>query len=482
MNFYVLGYREELPARAIFPCIRLNTDNWNDYGIKTLFHMLYCESHNNCIEIGDIKIMQEGEPKTVLPQYFKELSEDYCSLGQSIDFYNKIREIFHENYNEILGALNDAAINPSILEKYENSREFKVSLLRWSEANKALRQGRSTLENIPLEKAFRFTFSCLLENAEESHKVKFNFRHVENIPNRIIALVGRNGTGKTQFLCRMAISLSGQNPYSKDKFEPHRPPFSKVIAVSYSAFDKFIRPKSDRSFSYKYCGLKDDKGFISQKKLIEIYKESVQRILDLHREVHWKDILGTIIDPYLLAEYYRRLFEERNYEIISRDKSLLSSGQSILMYVVTEIIANIREESLILFDEPEMHLHPNAIANLIRMLHLLLDNYNSLAILATHSPIIIQEVPSEYVFVFDREGNIPIIRKLPIESFGENISIITQHVFDTIDVKGTYRDVLERIANELSYKQINEIFKNKLSFNAKIYLKGLYNNEDTASD
>ena len=48
----------------------------------------------------------------------------------------------------------------------------------------------------------------------------------------------------------------------------------------------------------------------------------------------------------------------------------------------------------LLFDEPELHLHQNATANTMRMFYRLLEEFNSYAIIATHSPLIIQEIPS----------------------------------------------------------------------------------------
>ena len=125
-----------------------------------------------------------------------------------------------------------------------------------------------------------------------------------------------------------------------------------------------------------------------------------------------------------------------------------------------------------------MHLHPNAIANLIRLLHALLDQYNSFAILATHSPIILQEVPSKFVRVLEREGNITTTRRLDIESFGENLSTLTSDVFDTIEIKGTYKHFFQEIANKFSFDEALNLFNGKLSLNAKIYLNSFYNQNE----
>lgn len=484
MNFYIVTSSSAIIRESRFPFFKLTTDNWDDFSNKTLFHLYLFKSSTENYKIGDVKIMHKDNQTTkdVIPNQFTELNEsEFCSLGQDLQFYTNLKDYLPEQYQEVLDALNDAATNQGSADIFENTRGFKNSLLRWSEAEKVFRQARFILNNIPINDPYKFTYSCKVDSAEIEHSVEFNFKENEILPHRIIGIIGKNGTGKTQYLSKLAVALSGQNRHEKGlgSFIPHRPPFTKVIAVSYSAFDKFVRPKNNRSFSYKYCGLKDDKGFLNQTKLIDIYAESVIKIEGLNRQRQWYQVLSKIIQIDLLDIFYSELFENKSFEVFTqKGKALLSSGQSILMYVITEIIANIKEESLILFDEPEMHLHPNAIANLIRMLHALLEINNSYAILATHSPIIVQEIPSDYVYVFERFENTPIVRKLDIECFGENISTITQNVFDTIEVKGTYKDFLEKISQEKSFDEVLDLFNGRLSFNASTFLKGIYNRRE----
>ena len=71
---------------------------------------------------------------------------------------------------------------------------------------------------------------------------------------------------------------------------------------------------------------------------------------------------------------------------------------------MTEIIANIRYDSLIIFDEPETHLHPNAISQLINSIHSLADQFKSYCIIAPHSPIIVQGILSKNIFVINQAG------------------------------------------------------------------------------
>lgn len=462
----------------------LNYDKWDDYSYKTSFVLYFHSKSNTITEIGSVKILHKTEKSTinVIPKDFQELPEDFCSLGQEIEYYEKLKSLFPSDYLDLLDNLNDAAFFPAVREVFENIAGFKDSLLRSSEAEKALNEAELFLSGVPITKAFEFTYTSIIPGADKPHVVAFNFSDTLFLPNRIIALIGKNGTGKTQFMAKLALDLGGKGrkKRTEEMFVPHRPFFSKIIAISYSAFDKFARPSKNKSVSYKYCGLKDDKGFISAQRLLENYKEAVEKIVELDRLQEWRFILSAIIGEDVAFYYYSEIFENNNYEVLNQNNSrLLSSGQSFLMYVITEVIANIRKDSLLLFDEPEMHLHPDAIANLIRMIDRLLTTYDSYALLATHSPIILQEIPSRYVYVFDREGNVPRVRKLGTESFGENIEALTEEVFQTKNVQGTYKEVLKNLSNSMTYEQVLQLFDGRLSLNAKTYLAGLYSTPDT---
>ncbi len=104
----------------------------------------------------------------------------------------------------------------------------------------------------------------------------------------------------------------------------------------------------------------------------------------------------------------------------------------------------------------------------------LLEEFNSYAVVATHSPLIVQEVPSSYIKVLDREGMTPIVRELGIESFGENLTTITVDVFQTDRELSNFQEYLAKMAQEHSYEEVLELFGEKLSLNAKIFLMAQY--------
>lgn len=315
--------------------------------------------------------------------------------------------------------------------------------------------------------------------------MKFDFSENEFLPNRAHVLVGKNGCGKTQFMAGFANSLCGgvdSKEYSSDAFD-EMPLFSKVIGVSFSAFDEFKKPhqnenknikgsESEQLNNYIYCGIqgKDEKT-LSLKELSYFGEMRLKELMkDTERFFAWKNIMLNVLE-----EEFKNLVDEP--ENIFRAK--LSSGQSILIYTMTNVISNIEEESILLFDEPELHLHPNAISNLMRMLSELLAKYNSYAIISTHSPLIIQEVPSRNITKFTRVNNALSIDELTIESFGENLSSLNEEVFNIKDVESNYKTILRNavIKDGRNSEDIKKLFPLGLSYNAMIYLNIVHKNQ-----
>jgi predicted ATP-dependent endonuclease of OLD family len=142
---------------------------------------------------------------------------------------------------------------------------------------------------------------------------------------------------------------------------------------------------------------------------------------------------------------------------------------------MTEVIAKIDKESIILFDEPEIHLHPNAIANVMRMFNSILEEFDSYAIIATHSPIILQELPSKNIIVLDRMDDQLFTRTPEIECFGENVSLITRDIFDVTSKESFYQSFFTRLKEKGKTKEeIEELFDDNLSLNATVFLESLY--------
>lgn len=107
----------------------------------------------------------------------------------------------------------------------------------------------------------------------------------------------------------------------------------------------------------------------------------------------------------------------------------------------------------------------------MRMFYHLLEEFNSYAIIATHSPLIIQEIPSRYIRALTRVNNILSIHTPDNECFGENVTKITDDIFDVRSTESNYKSVLKKLSQKMEYDEILALFEGKLSFNAMIYLK-----------
>lgn len=483
MKFYKKEYQKALRTQLEYPCIVLTTDTWNDWAIaQTLFHVTYYENEYNPIHFGDIKIMttESHITRSVLPETFDELDDSYCSLGQNLEFYKKVSELSPVLYLKLLNGLRDCAYDEKIAAEFETNNVFVNSLLRFSEAEKAFKEARKYFGEVAT-KILEFSFEYQIEEANSPHIVSLNFEE-DNLPFRINAFVGKNATGKTKILTELASHISGVRR-NRGNFSPRRPSFSKVIAISYGAFDELYKPfdvtekdelqdmtEDNELFSYKYCGLRNKEGVLSLTELEKHFFQSYSDIEERGRIEDWKKIMRNVFEE----EHLELIDSISKSEVKSGLSNLLSSGQNILLSTITDVIAYIEEDSLLLFDEPEIHLHPNAIANFMRMFYEILEDFNSFAIISTHSPIIIQEIPSKYVRVFSRIDRTPIIENPSIECFGENISSITNEIFEVRENESNYKTIFKKLASNFDQEQLIELFEDDLSFNALTYLNNVY--------
>lgn len=478
MIFYFVNYPFYPPSGAIYPCILLGNDNWNDYGYRTLFHFIYHKSPTEKINFGYIKILQTNSFHTSIPDKFNQLGDDYCFLAEA-DFYKLMREHFKKDALSVLSKINDCATNIDIYKKFKNDEGFAKSLLRTSSFEKALKEGLSIIKGENRIFNANFTFRTKLDSADDYHTITFNFDNEDEIPNRLQCLIGKNGTGKTQVLARIALGLSGQRNDIDFHFDPGRPLFNKVIAVSFSIFDEFEKPLNTNTFNYEYIGNKLDGNTILQKD--DINRKLYKSIHSITRDQHKKDFFKKILSETFSLELHDKLLsylsQDDDHNTIFGQLNL-SSGQHVLFNFISRVLSELTEDSLILFDEPEIHLHPNAISKIINALYELLEYSNSFAIIATHSPIIVQQIPAKYIKVFERTGSTPEIRDLDIESFGENLNSITENIFQNINELDYYKTVLKNLKKEnMSYNKLKSIFKDDLNFHALMYYRSLDDEE-----
>jgi predicted ATPase len=489
-----------------YPYFELVEDKWNDHGYETLF-TLYFFDENGGLEIGQVKILHETENRTrYILKDFNEIGPEYCSLGEGMSFYRNLRKIPNHLHSEYFSAMNDISYKKKLRQTFRNIEGIENSFFRSSESEKVYKSAYNKFFLNREEEAeiFNFLYKFQVPYSDREYKINYNFENIDFLPNRINIVIGKNGTGKTQMLSQFAKTLSGTSMrHAKEFFEPRQLPlFTKVIAVSFSAFDDFEKPDAiqridndsdlleddddfdeneyevnDKQYitpkrkqnNYVYCGIQNKDGrTYSLSELKENGERAFDEVEKLDRTEKWKEVLINVFgtESIVITNNPRELF-----------KTKLSSGQNIILSIITEVIANIEDESILLFDEPELHLHPNAISSLMRMLYDLLNLFKSYSIITTHSPLLIQETPSRCIRVLDRIDNALTIHELAKESFGENISTITDEVFHVRDNESNYKAILRNASDIYSFEEILKKFPKGLSMNALTYLNIIYSNK-----
>ncbi|MFA8436932.1 MAG: AAA family ATPase [Marinifilaceae bacterium] len=472
-------YKEKPKSYKRPPYFYFKGNSWDDYGSKTSFETYYVVQDNQSYLIGPLKLLKQGESKTlnVIPNSFTQLDSSFCSLGQDESYYERLKELLGEQYQSVLLALRDTAIFPKIHEDFERDHIYQSSLMRNNQAEQIQRTIRYSLVGLDPADAFSFKFKYTPPYAQQAIAVNFDFSNDNNFSSRIKVIIGKNGAGKTQILSAIANSLSKRH---HEMFSPRLPLYGKVFSVSYGLFEQFPIPKGDALFNYSYCGVRNQDGsLLSEEKLKERFFKSAEEIGKRELVEEWYETLCNFIHEEELSECFSFGYPETRFRLKSLSAliSRLSSGQSILMYVLTEVLAQIRLNSLILFDEPETHLHPNAISELMKTLSHLLNKFSSFCIIATHSPIIVQEVNAENVFVFERNGNCLEERAPDLETYGANLTSITEEIFGRRDIEKQYvKNIENMIEKGFDQKKIVSQLESEglsLPLNTRLLIKSL---------
>jgi hypothetical protein len=448
------------------PSVVLFQDNWNDYGYVTTFYVYYFSGDGEQHHIGETKILQRGTTSTTVPPQFDDLSDQYCSLGQDFDYYKRLKELGDSIASDVLRSLKDVVFEPHFGDSFHNTQGFSNSLLRFSEAEKVYKEGGELFGRVRVtHQGMSFIFSCKLEGFSERHVVQLDFTAPDSRPHRLLCFIGKNGTGKSGTLAKLATSLSGWELHA-GTFEPGRPAFSRVVCVSYTVFQPFEVPFSS-STSYRYCGLRNESGSIDIDGIATRASLAIESIFSQQRTAIWLELLK-ISD--LFGGNLPHAFGDADPAAISRELTKLSSGQRMVVSIFTELVGNIDNQSLVLLDEPETYLHPTLLSTFLRLLHSLLKTFDSYAIAATHSPIVVQEIPARSVRIFERQGTIPMQASLPIESLGANLTELSDTVFVMNDDDKNYKAVLRELADGRTLEELDQLFDGRLSLNAKAFL------------
>lgn len=479
---------------------------------------------------------------------FEKLPNDYCAISFSLELYlglykyltSRQRDSFIRDMRMILSA--DEY-------RYRNFRDepgFYISLLRNASMDSfVLKKGRSLVQSSGTYHDWEH--EKLTVNLKYIHqKIDLDFSGVKQaddcdyLPSGVIAFIGHNGCGKSTALYQLAKVLF-EAPNEREKLkdvsvEPNDVGINKLLMFSYSAFDNFVMPggtfpdlrlilegMQDNSGRFVFCGLRDVKKEVEDKISEYLKQKKEGRHEDVFNNgLRVDDIKLKTIDE-LACEFSRALTlvigDTEKYEILEQiigDSKIvlpslyvsiqwvnrllletemleyykcLSTGVKFFLHALVHLIAYAEDNSIILFDEPENHLHPPFLSFMMSEFRKIIHRRHSVMLVSTHSPVILQETFSKNVYIMDRRNGETTIQHPKSEVYGESFGLINSMVFNLTSDITHYHDVVSELydrwhCNEL--KTIREVltrFKNRLgckelSFSMSAYLVSLFEDEE----
>lgn len=476
-------------------------DNWNDwFTFETLFSLVVFDADGNRHALGPVKIgqfgMTRGAPE--IPDSFDRLDQSFFSLGQDENYYEAMNQLGEGLRLEILGALRDVAYDLTLFEQARDEAVMENSLLRYVPRDKVRHRlhGLATGNAKLTEFKFSYTFAPSGNASSPPTTLTFDVVPESLPPTNIHILIGRNGVGKTRCLNNMTLCLSQERDdpalpvgaFSWPNAEDQRGLFANLVSVTFSAFDPFGPIKDSHGIRYSYVGLRAEAGpqghsqKLPNKTLMELTDDFVSSVGECRsrtRRDRWRQALQTLeADPLFKEIDVASLSSDEGTTWTERAKKLyerLSSGHKIVLLTITRLIQVVDERTLVLIDEPEAHLHPPLLSAFVRALSSLLIQRNGVALIATHSPVVLQEAPKTCVWILRRAG-VEVRAERPLtETFGENVGILTREVFGLEVTHAGFHKILEEAIAEAhgSYDVLLARFSGQLGAEARAIARGL---------
>ena len=510
MFFTVAANNRPLPAAQ--NCAVLVVDYWDDWGkYRTMFTLTVFDENGAGHLIGSVKIGQEGlrashevapgQRAPDLPESFDQLDARFFSLGQGENYYESLNELNADLRLKVLRGLRDCAFD---LETFARNRDEIVmgeSLLRSVGASTV----RSRLHRLTRGDAqltpFLFDYTLPAPDDVTPTDLSFEVVPASNPPTNVHVLIGRNGVGKSRCMRHLIQALLGRQTDEGASpgtvvLTPHEAlpwSFAGLVLVSFSAFDDFdLRALPTDAMNCEQVGLRrrtevdgqENSGLKSPGELATDFRKSLERCRQGVRIDRWRAALATLETDDLFAEadagsLLDQPMGENWEEDAERLFKRLSSGHAIVLLTITRLIELVDERTLVLLDEPEGHLHPPLLSAFIRCLSDLLVKRNGVAIVATHSPVVLQEVPRSCAWKLRRSRAISLAERPSVETFGENIGILTREVFGLEVTRSGFHELLRRsVESGRTYEQVLEQFGEQLGFEAQAIVMSLIAERD----
>ena len=124
----------------------------------------------------------------------------------------------------------------------------------------------------------------------------------------------------------------------------------------------------------------------------------------------------------------------------------LSSGQATILLYITKLVSSINQGSLVIFDEPETFMHPPMVKAFIRAVSEIVDNNKAFCLIATHSPVIIQEIPHCNVYRLDSNHE---LKNIYYKTYGQNLDTLYKNIYGVELQQTGYNNFFDELKKEI---------------------------------
>lgn len=311
------------------------------------------------------------------------------------------------------------------------------------------------------------------EDGVDKGKLHFIKNRMSELPMNVFAVVGGNGSGKSYKINHIIKEhLEGDNK------------FSQILHFSLSPFDNIIHFNRDGK-SIEVADKERDSddeiiyekvGFVSVKHppIPEVVKKAEASLLtDVKMYLHEKSRKYLDSDNKLkqgfeaeisIKESFSYYIQSLLFDLVASNKKLtqwksaieffefetwvegikiafldrdiikedlekidnLSSGQATILLYITKLVSSINQGSLVIFDEPETFMHPPMVKAFIRAVSEIVNNNKAFCLIATHSPVIIQEIPHCNVYRLDSNHE---LKNTNYKTYGQNLDTLYKNIY-----------------------------------------------------
>jgi ABC-type Mn2+/Zn2+ transport system ATPase subunit len=500
-----------------------SSDRWNDFGERVLIDIVIqprriAEVENERLEFSGFfgfLDAQSGKSDTLHLRELVDQDRDAQVPATEVPpFFTMLPDM--ASYRRIVGHLGPdearlalSAINDMVeaddrpagrpwLRVARESQIFLNAFLRHTESYFTWKNAAPILQGAEFEElgqisdGLRVRFQ--LAGRPNEHDLKFRFSHSDAVlPQRLAVVIGKNGVGKSQTLAQIVdAALFGKAKLTDLAGE--RPLFNRILGFYPSAASSSVFPPDRRKRArvwYRRFSMVSGRSrqttsdliiqlarsterigvqsrydiFLNAITAIEGYRELVLRVKSGERGPVAIQGLNHGGEQETIKRYASINVRAEPVRMVGGRTYPLSSGELSFLRFAALAALYIENGTLLLFDEPETHLHPNFISQFVALLDRLLEQTGSAAILSTHSVYFVREALEGQVTVLRSDADRAISAETPtLKTFGADVGAISYFVFGEDQPSRLALEVEDKIMERTaSWRDVFEQYKDRIS-------------------